>query len=165
MEARPRIKLALSPTDTMFEFTGWAALAGVWVLAVVNYSSLPDVIPIHFNAAGESDSFGGKGNILILSFVATMIFIGLTILNKFPHVFNYPASLTKENAPAQYTHATRMIRFLKMTLVIVFGLIVFKIIQNANAQSDGLGVWFLPFVLGLILIPAAYFIIKSTRIK
>jgi hypothetical protein len=56
-----------------------------------------------------------------------------------------------------------MIRYLKLSIVVIFGLIAFKTIQNANGEADGLGVWFLPMTLGLIFIPLTYFVIKSYK--
>jgi hypothetical protein len=53
-----------------------------------------------------------------------------------------------------------MIRYLKLIIVVIFGLIEFKTIQNANGQADGLGIWFLPMTLGLIFIPLIYFVVK-----
>jgi len=134
-------------------------------LTITNYIELPDIIPTHYNGAGEADGFGGKGNILTLPLVATILFIGLTVLNKFPHVFNYPTDITKQNALRQYTNATRLIRYLKLIVVIIFGLIAFKTIQNCSGQAHGLGVWFLPLTLGLIFIPLSYFIVKSFKTK
>jgi hydrogenase-4 membrane subunit HyfE len=58
-----------------------------------------------------------------------------------------------------------MIRYLKLIIVAIFGLIAFKTIQNATGQADGLGVWFLPLALGLIFIPLTYYIIKILKTK
>lgn len=162
---RPRIKIELTVTDKAVEIIGWFALLAIWVLAISNYSNLPDTIPTHYNGMGNADGFGNKTNILILPLIANILFVGITIINKFPHIFNYPTQITVENALRQYTNATRMLRFMKLILVILFGLITFKTIKGANGQSFGLGVWFLPLTLGLIFIPLTYFIIKSFRTK
>ena len=165
MSNRPKIEPSLTTTDKMIEFLGWIALVGIWMLALFNYSALPETIPIHYNAAGEADGFGNKSHVLTLPIIATVLFMGLTFLNKFPHKFNYPTKTTTENALHQYTNATRMIRILKLVIVVVFGLIVLKTIQNVNGNADGLGTWFLPLVLGLIFIPTAYYLTKSIRTK
>ena len=163
MSERPKLKLELTTFDKTLEILGWTSILAIWVLTISNYSNLPDTIPIHYNGAGQADGFGGKDNILTLPLIATVLFIGLTILNKFPHVFNYPTNITADNALRQYTNATRMIRYLKLIIVVIFGLIAFKTIQNANGQADGLGIWFLPMTLGLIFIPLIYFLVKSFK--
>lgn len=162
---RPRIRIELTVTDKAVEIIGWVALLAIWVLVISNYSNLPDTIPTHYNGIGNADGFGNKTNILILPLIANILFVGITIINKFPYIFNYPTQITEENALRQYTNATRMLRFMKLILVILFGLITFKTIQGANGQSFGHGVWFLPLTLSLIFIPLTYFIIKSFRTK
>jgi len=165
MEARPKIKLELTTADKTIEIVGWLLIIAVWGLTITNYSNLPDSIPTHYNGAGQADGFGGKATILILPLIATILFIGMTILNKFPHIFNYPTNITQDNAFRQYTNATRLIRYLKLIVVFIFGFIAFKTFQNANGEADGLGIWFLPLTLGLIFIPLTYFVIKSFKTK
>ena len=161
MSVRPKLKLELTTFDKTLEILGWSSILAIWVLPITNYTNLPDTIPIHYNGAGQADGFGEKATILTLPLIATVLFLGLTILNKFPHIFNYPTNITKDNALRQYTNATRLIRYFKLIIVIIFGLITFKTIQNANGQAEGLGVWFLPLTLGLIFIPLTFFLVKS----
>ena len=163
MEERPKIKLELTTADKTFEIIGWLLVISVWGLTITNYANLPETILTHYNGAGQADRFGGKATILTLPLIATVLFVGLTILNKFPHIFNYPTNITQDNALRQY--ATRMIRYLKLIIVVIFGLIEFKTIQIANGQADGLGIWFLPMTLGLIFIPLIYFVVKLFKAK
>ena len=165
MNERPKMKLELTTTDKSLEILGWTSILAIWILTITNYTNLPDTIPIHYNGAGQVDEFGGKGNILTLPLVATILFIGLTIVNKFPHAFNYPTNITADNALNQYTNATRLIRCLKFIIVVIFGLIALQTIRNVNGHTSGLGVWFLPLTLGLIFIPLTYFLINSVQTK
>ena len=165
MNKRPRIKLQLNQTDKILEVVGWVSVFGIWALPLINYFDLPEIIPIHFNGAGKADGFGNKTHIFILPIISTLLFIGLTTLNKHPHMFNYPSQITKENAVHQYTNATRMMRVLKLVIVVLFGLIVFRKIQIVNGHADGLGTWFLPLTMGMIFIPMLYFLIKSLKKK
>lgn len=165
MEERPKIKLALTMADKLFEIVGSLLLLFIWGLTIANYANLPETIPTHYNGAGQADGFGGKAFILTLPLLVTFLFIGLTLLNKFPQVFNYPTPITQANAFKQYTNATRLIRYLKLVIVIIFGLITFKTIQHANGKGDGLGVSFLPLTLGLFFIPLMVFVFKSLKTK
>ena len=165
MNKRPRLKLKLNQTDKILEIVGWISVVGIWALPLINYFDLPEIIPIHFNGAGKANGFGNKTHIFVLPIISTLLFIGLTILNKRPHVFNYPSQITKENAFRQYTNATRMMRVLKLVIVLLFGLIVFRKIQIINGHADGLGTWFLPFTIGLFIILTIYFLIISIKDK
>ena len=164
-EERPKLKIQLSPMDQALELLGWGVLLVLWVWTGTSYSSLPDSIPTHFNAAGEADGFGNKASIVGLPLIATLLYIGLTLLNRVPHSFNFPTPITQDNALPQYTNATRMIRYLKLILVVVFAGISYQTIQQANGTGEGLGIWFLPLTLVLIFMPLLYFVIKSFQTK
>ena len=165
MDKRPKIKIELTNIDKAFEIIGWLVLFVTCFLTITNYNNLPDIIPIHYNAAGEADGFGRKANILILPIISTILFIGLTLLNRVPHIFNYPTNITRENAKRQYTFATRLIRYLKVIIVVMFGFIAIRTIQSANRQVEGLETWFLPLSLGSIFILIVYTIVKLIREK
>ncbi|MEJ7692363.1 DUF1648 domain-containing protein [Daejeonella sp.] len=162
---RPKIKIELTAFDIALETLGWLALLAFWILVLANYPNLPDNIPTHFNGSGQPDRYGAKGNIFTLTIVASMLFLFMTLLNRMPHVFNYLVEITTENALRQYTNATKMMRFLKVTIVLIFGLISFETIQSSMGESEELTFWFLPLTLGMIFIPIAFFIIKSIKIK
>lgn len=160
---RPKIKLVPTTSDKLVDLLGWLILLVLWGWTISHYSALPETIPTHFNGAGEADGFGSKVSIFGLPVIATLLFIGLTVLNRYPHIFNYPSPVRQDNALLLYTLATRMLRYLKLVLVIVFGGIEFMTIQHVTGEATGLGVWFLPLTLVLIFIPLIYFVIKSVQ--
>lgn len=162
---RPKLKLTLTTFDIALELLGWLALIALWGLTLVHFSDLPNTIPTHYNAAGKIDAYGSKNTIFILPIIGSVLFAGLTVLNRFPHIFNYPTEITPDNALRQYTNATRMIRVLKFVLVFIFVLIQLKTMQSAIGNTNGLGIWFLPATLLLIFIPLAYFVVKSVSAK
>ena len=164
-EERPKLTLIPTTADKLVEVLGWLILLLLWGLTFSHFSSLPETIPTHFNASGEADGFGSKASIIGLPVIASLLFIGLTVLNRYPHSFNYPTTITQDNALRLYTLATRMLRYLKLVLVMVFGGITFRTIQTATGESSGLGGWFLPLTAGLIFIPLIYFVIKSLQGK
>ncbi|MEJ7680836.1 MAG: DUF1648 domain-containing protein [Segetibacter sp.] len=165
METRPRIKIELSQTDKLIEFLGWLTLLLLVGLTLYSYSNLPDTIPIHFNGSGQVDNYGSKSTIISLPVIGTVLFIGLTMLNKYPHIFNYPVNITADNAFKQYTTATRIIRCLKFSIALIFTSIVFMTYTTATGKTSGLGTWFLPLTLGLIFIPQTFLLFKSFKAK
>ncbi len=165
MGERPNIKLTLTTTDKALEIIGWGLTMSIWIWTILSYSELPSTIPIHYNSMGEVDGFSEKVTIITLPLISTILFIGLSILSKFPHVFNYPITITEDNAVRQYTNATRMIRMLKLIIVTVFGIITYETIRIGKGQTNRLGAWFLPLTLGLIYIPLIYFVVKSYKRK
>jgi len=158
---RPKIKTAFTVFDLIIEIIGLVALLALWILLLVSYFDLPDVIPVHFDGLGQANAFGGKRSILFLPVIATVLYAVMTIVNWFPHVFNFPVVITEENAFFQYSNMSRMLRCLKLSLILIFGSIVFQTIRNAEGHTEGLGIWFLPFVLAITIIPILFFTVKS----
>lgn len=165
METRPKINLELTSTDRIIEIAGWLAMAFIWIITLFHFRNLPEIIPSHFNAAGEADGFGPRASIFILPVTGSLVFIGLTILNRFPHVFNYPVKITPENAAKQYTMATRMIRFLKLSILVIFSIVVYMSSYAAIHQTNSIGIWILPSMMIIIFVPLGYYIFKSFRNK
>lgn len=165
MQKRPIIKLHLSKFDKGLEAAGFIMVLLLWILTAVVYSRLPVTIPTHFNFSGVPDDFGSKTTLIVLPVIGTIIFGGLTLLNRNPHIFNYASDLTRENAEQRYTNATRMIRFLKLAIVVIFFMIVLFTYLTATGKARGLGIWFLPFVFLLTLSPTVYYIVKRLRTK
>jgi uncharacterized membrane protein len=160
MEARPKLKIELSKTDRLLEWTSLLLLAVLWTGTIAFFSKLPDQIPSHFDAAGQADDFSHKKSIFVLPIISTVLYAGMTILNRYPHIFNYPTIVTAENARRLYTSATRLVRVLKLVVVVIFSGIVFMTYKISLSDTEGLGAWFLPVVVGLMLLPVIFYIVK-----
>ena len=165
METRPRIKLNLSPLDNKLELTSKIFLVFMWGLTIYTFLKLPTTIPTHFNASGQADDYGNKMTLLILPILATTIYFGLTQLNKYPHIFNYMTEINEDNAEKQYTIATRMLRFLKLAILIIFSVIILFTYLTSIGVTNGIGFWFLPLTFGLLLIPTIISISQSFKKK
>lgn len=148
----------------MVEVCALLMLLLLWGLTWYYYPSLPETIPTHFNAKGDADGFGRKATILMLPAVATVLFAGMTILNRYPHVFNYPVKITEANALQQYSIATGMIRWLKLVIMLVFTLIVIRT-HAAASDGSGIGRWFLPVTLLLIFVPVIFSLVRIFRAR
>lgn len=121
---RPIIKLQLSLFDKIIEGIGFGLLIMLWLCVYVQYAGLPESIPIHFNFSGAADSFGHRSDIYSLPMLATALYILLTVVNNFPHYFNYLTPITPENAHRQYIIATRLLRYLKVLVLVIFATLI-----------------------------------------
>ena len=158
---RPRINIGITVFDLIIEIAGLVAVLAIWILLVVTYSRIPDTIPLHYNELGQIDRFGGKSSIFILPVLATALFVGMNILCRLPHLFNYPVKITENNAFFQYRNMARMVRCLTLAVILIFGYIFLHTVLNTGENADGLGIWFLPVTVAMIFIPAIYFMVKS----
>jgi len=165
VETRPKIKLQLSSFDKMLEAAGLLMILILWIFTLFAYFQLPETIPTHFNISGKVDNYGSKTMLIILPVFCTVLFIGISYLNKFPHIFNYTIKITEENAVAQYTYATRMLRILKIAVAVIFTIVIYFTYSTSLGKMKGIAVWFLPFVFCILLIPTVYYIVKSFKAK
>lgn len=165
MEKRPKHSIPLTPADSLAEWLGWTLLVINWLIVLRVYGSLPDTIPTHFNLAGEADGFGSSLTLFLIPVISTVSLAGMSILARFPEIYNYPVKITPENAFSQYTAAVRLVRWLKVSLALVFLLISVGTTASATGGSGSLGIWFLPLVLLLINLPLAIYLIRVFRNK
>ena len=156
MKERPKIKLQLTLFDTVIEVAAYVALIAFWVMTIFAFSTLPESIPTHYNGLGEVDGYGPKATIFFLPVLGTVLFAFLTYIVKKPETFNYTVEITEENALAQYTNSTKLLRFMKLALLILFIIIYYITIATSKGASDGLGKWFLPFTITLIFVPVVF---------
>lgn len=165
MNDRPRLKPKLTAADKVLELLGWLLLTAMWVVTLFYYDKLPDTIVTHYNLSGKADGFGNKINLIALPTVATIMNFAMTVLNRFPHIFNYPVSITQENALKQYTIATRLIRWLKLAVVLIFGTLCLLTIGNAIGENEDLPAWFTVIALCIVIIPLVYFVFLMLQDK
>lgn len=164
-KTRPKIKIEKSTFDIFLEVISFIGLIYIWFLVFKYYPSLPETIATHFNAAGKINDYGSKSTILLLPAIGTFVYLLLTLISNFPHTFNYLVEITKENAERQYKLAVQMIRFLKVDIIIIFGIITNSIIKSAISNKSDLGIWFVPLFLGITFIPMIFYIIQMVRAK
>lgn len=161
--SRPKIKLRRSASDWLLDFVAFAFLVILIAIPVINYGSLPETIPVHFNASGQPDGYGGRGTLWLLPAIGLFMYIMMTIIEQFPQIYNYPVEITEENAERQYRNAGRLIRTLKTVILLVFSYLSFKTIETATGKASGLGKAFLPVFLLITFGVVIFYIVKSVN--
>lgn len=162
---KPKIKITREPVDWIVEAIGMVALLMMVALPLVYYHALPENIPSHFNALGEPDGFSGRATVWIFPATGLILYLGMAILNRYPHIFNYPVKITENNALRQYKNATRLIRVLNTVLACGFCYIVYATIQTASGIQAGLGKYFMAVFLTGVFGPIVFYFYKAIKEK
>jgi uncharacterized membrane protein len=162
---KPRIKISLNKIDWMLETTGALALIALILVTIYGYRVLPENIPLHFNLTGEADGFGSKQSILIIPIATLVMYLALTILERFPHKFNYMLEITAENAERQYRNMHYMMKILKVYIVFLFLYVTNMIVQIGSGNLRSLSNWILPVILVGLLSIVIIFIYRGFRLK
>ncbi len=158
---RPIIFINKGAIDSILDYTSLVIILFIWGFTFINYKHLPDVIPTHFNSNGVEDDYGSKNTIWILPIISTAVFILFTVLNKFPHQFNYMVKITADNAEKQYRLATRIMRILKFNISLLFFCIIIKVVGSSLDKNSSLEWWLIPLLLLTIITPTFYLVIVS----
>lgn len=125
---RPIIPIELKTFDKIIEAIALIIFISIWVTVIYFYKSLPQIIPVHFDLSGNVDRMGDKSSIFTLPFIASFIYLLLTIISKYPQSFNYLQEITLDNAKSQYTFATRLLRVIKVIVLSVLFIIILVVI-------------------------------------
>ncbi len=132
---RPRIQIKSTAIDIIIEAASWTLLLTLWFITAVNYPSLPEIIPIHFNFFGEADGHAVKLAYWMFPFITTGLFLLLTQISRYPHALNYPVKITEENAYKQYSMAKRFMRIMRLVIVGIFIYAVTSVASIAGGKA------------------------------
>lgn len=158
---RPSLKIKKATIDYFLEFGALIVLISTWGFTIYHFNKLPDIIATHFDLNGKPNGFGSKNTIWLLPIIITLVFILISVLNRYPHKFNYLTKITEQNAHKQYRLASRSLRIILFNITLLFAFITFKEIDGAYTKSSALEWWFIPLLLGSTIIPTFYMIIAS----
>ncbi len=130
------------------------SLLGVTVFTVIRYGSLPEKIPTHFGPSGAADGYGHKSTLVMLIFLAWMLFGVLSAVAFLPpDAWNVP----KRN-PRTLAAAADMIAVMKLVTVLMFDWLIL-----CSVLGRDLGPWFLPLTMAGMFAPLLHLIIASVR--
>ena len=128
----------------------------------IQWNTMPEKVPIHYNEMGKVDRLGFKAELFLLPLIGTIIWIGMSILEKYPHLYNY-MNLTEENKEQQYKNGRMMVNVLKNEVVLLFSFLIVQSVHVANGTSEGLGVAFDPVLLIVMMGTIVFFILRILR--
>jgi len=154
------MKVKKNKYDIFVEMVCLTLLVGVSIYLYLNWRSIPDMIPGHYNAMGEIDRMGSKQELVVLPIIGWLMYLILTVIGKFPQIWNTGVSVTEENKERVYRITKNLLNTVKLIMVAVF---VYLIINSSQVIS--LTVWFLPVFLILLFGSMIFFIIKLVRAK
>jgi len=159
---RPKFIPQLKNADKALNIAAFIALAMLWAMTTAAYGHLPDVIPTHFNFRGEADAFGSPGSIFTGAAIGSALFLLMTILLRYPYKMNYNVTITAENAAFHYATASRMIRYLRFSIMLLFIGIEYVTIYTARNPEFEIGGWFIAIIMVMIHFPVFFFLIKMS---
>jgi len=162
---RPRLNIPLTRVELICELIAAAAFLGALAFLWAAWSSLPAQIPVHFNLSGQADRWGDRRNLFWEFATISGLYIGLSVLQRFPHIYNYPFELTPHNVHRQYLVARQLLAFVKAEVICFLALIEWHTVRVAGAQSPSPGAWFLLAMPICIFCTIAWYFVAASKAK
>ena len=158
---QPRIRIERTGIDAILEglaVAGW--MTGLaFVLAA--WPELPDRLPMHFDLAGRPNRWGPRGELFVLPSLALVLLVGMSVLSRFPHIYNYIVAITEQNAARQYRLAVRLILSLNVLLQWLFAVIVGVVIRAAQGLPHP-GIWLVPTIVAGTFVLLIVYLVKAS---
>ncbi|MCO0599105.1 DUF1648 domain-containing protein [Peribacillus butanolivorans] len=157
----PVLKLPKTVYEKLIDIFSLIIIVLNLIYLINEWSTLPDQVPIHFNAKGEADGWGGRAVIWFLPIVSIFLWSILTTLERVPYIFNFPVKVTEQNAERLYKNAQVMSVILKAEIIVFLFYTSWKSVQVSVGREVGLGILELPIFLVVLLGTIAFFRVRS----
>ena len=135
-------------------------LVSTILFLILTWSKIPDKVPMHYDFAGNIDRWGSKLEILILPIITWIMYVFMTIIEKFPEAWNTGVKVTEENKERVYSTLLHLISTIKFIMVCMFAYLT---VQTSLAFQ--LPAWFTPIFMLAIFGDLLYWIWKLYRVK
>ena len=162
---RPLRTVPVTSFHRVLEIIAGMSLAATVVLTAWRFGTLPESVPVHFDASGDPTRYATRMLVWVLPMTAMGVYGALGWLSRIPHRFNYPVGITEGNAAGQYANAVLMIRVLKAVVLGQLASLTFFQQQVALGVLDKLPIWWLPVTVGCILVTIVVFGIRGFTVN
>jgi uncharacterized membrane protein len=143
-----------------------AAAALVFSAAVVAdfYSRLPERIATHFNGEGVANGFGARSTLWVLVGIALLLYSTLSVINFVPRIVNLKRPLAPEQDKALLAESMAMVGWIKAEVCWMFAYLCLAMVRNGMGLQVGIGSWFLPVTLLVVLGTCAIYLMRIFRV-
>lgn len=162
---RPKLDLPLSPIELVLETFCGILMGFTFLMTILAWGSLPDKVPTHYGFTGTPDSYGDKGMIWLLPIIGLALYAGMTLVNRYPHIFNYPVTITPENAARQYRLARLLMVVMKTVLACLFIYMQWTGLEVARGYSTGFAWFGIPLILVLLFVPLIFYMPAARKAR
>lgn len=147
--------------DLVLMVVSFLVLAATTVWLLVHWSSLPDLLPTHYDFSGAVDGTGAKSNVWILVILGWFIWVTFTVLDFFPNAWNVRANITTEAGKAKAISLTRtFLGVVKLLIALMFSYMTVR-----QAQGAELSPLLIPLSIFLLMGASVVHVVLVGRLK
>jgi hypothetical protein len=142
---------------------GLALLCYFTVEAVAGPQKLAGNIPIHFDLAGKPDRWGTPSMLWPMVAIAIALYALITVVARFPSIFNFPVRVTPTNRPRLEALAIDMLAWIKAEIMCLFAVIQFGAIETVRQGRNALAPALFPLGTAVVFGTIAVYVIAMRR--
>lgn len=154
------MKKKTSAFDLALNLLCLTLLIGVTLYILLGWNTFPERIPGHYNALGEVDRWGNRGELLFLPILSWILYGLITLVEQFPQAWNTGIAVTPENAESVYRILRTLIGLTKLTMLAAFTFLTVN-----TSLGDALPVWYLLVFLLVLFGVIGCSIFRLVRLK
>lgn len=158
MQKQPNLSFPVNKWVHVLNGLSILCIVGSVIFLIIAFRNLPDTIPVHFHA-GEADRSGNKALIFIIPAITIVVFISMYLVSKAPHIFNYPITITKENAVRIYPVSQLFMTIINFEIVFLFSCL------SIDFVTHNFGTWFFVTLFVVLLCTTVIFALSIIRLK
>jgi len=155
-----KISIRKNALDVAEMVVSLLCLVGVVVYLILAWGNIPDRIPGHYNALGEVDHWSSKTSLIMLPIISWMLFGFITLVERYPQIWNTGITLTEANRDEVYRLLKSMIALVKM-----FVLLMFASLTVLSSFAFNLPIWYILGFLMVVFGTIAVCIVRLNRLR
>jgi uncharacterized membrane protein len=124
-------------TAELLSLAAVAALVFITVNVFYGPHPLPARIPTHFDALGHVNGWGSPQSLLFFVVFAVAMYLFLTVISRFPSMFNYPIKVTDANRTQLQRLTLNLLSWTKVEMLVFFAWMEFAMVQAARDPERG----------------------------
>lgn len=129
------------------------------LLPIIFWRKIPDVIPMHYNAAGVVDNWSEKTSLILLFFVIALL-MGVMSIAVYVVKSTMDSKYSKEAEKSEMEVVYPMVVLMNLIVQVMFAYITF-----CSVTCRPLGTFFLPIFVTAVFVPLVYMIYKCGKIQ
>ncbi|MCH6201960.1 hypothetical protein MMU07_20450 [Aquiflexum sp. LQ15W] len=153
----------LSVLDIIAEILSILVLVTLWIETYYFQHQSLQIVPEGYDFFSNPNEYWASKMTYSVPFVATILYVGLTLYNQRVQHGDYAVELSDKKAPALKQINRRLWRWLKLNILLMFVVVEYFSFHTGSNAGSGISGWFI-FVFPLLLFtPVIIFFIEFSK--
>lgn len=154
------MKIKNNKIDYVMEVICLGLQVGLTVYLVAAWASIPAKVPMHYDAVGNIDRWGSKGELLIVPIMSWFLYLMISGLECIPAIWNTGVKVTEENKCRVYRVLKYLVKSLKLIMVVDFSYLTLNSICGKALPG-----WFTLVVMAALFGDLFFWIWRLCKVK